>query len=40
MKQKCPICGKRVKVRRDGKLYQHVIFGVRCAGPQVIGGAA
>ena len=35
MKTKCVICGKRVKIRRDGWLYAHVVFGVPCHGSQL-----
>jgi hypothetical protein len=36
VKAKCPMCSKRVNVRRDGKVYAHQVFGVRCPGPDLI----
>ena len=36
----CPVCTKKVKVRKDGRLYAHKIFGVDCHGPGVEHDAA
>lgn len=35
MRGKCPVCGKWVKLKRNGKVRAHKIFGVDCHGSRV-----
>jgi hypothetical protein len=33
---KCPVCQKRVKMKRDGRPYAHQVFGYPCHGSRLL----